>query len=51
MKRVDFDVIVDHLAPPMHIIKSKAELATIRKKEIVRTNKVIIILFILYQRK
>ena len=32
-KRVDFDVIVDHLAL-MHIIKSKAELATTRVKRL-----------------
>ena len=31
LKRVDFDVIVDHLALT-HIIKSKAELATTRMK-------------------
>ena len=31
LKRVDFDAIVDHLAL-MHIIKSKAELATTRIK-------------------
>ena len=33
LKRVDFDVIVDHLAL-MHIIKSKAELATTRIKRL-----------------
>ena len=32
LKRVDFDAIVDHLAL-MHIIKSKAELATTRIKD------------------
>ena len=39
LKRVDFDVIVDHLAL-MHIIKSKAEPATTRIK---RINKLIFI--------
>ena len=33
LKRVDFDVIVDHFALT-HIIKSKAELATIRIKRL-----------------
>ena len=33
LKRVDFDVIVDHLALT-HIIKSKAELATTRIKRL-----------------
>ena len=33
IKRVDFDVIVDHLAPT-HIIKSKAEPATTRIKRL-----------------
>ena len=33
LKRVDFDVIVDHLAL-MHIIKSKVELATTRIKRL-----------------
>ena len=33
LKRVDFDAIVDHLAL-MHIIKSKAELATTRIKRL-----------------
>ena len=33
LKRVDFDVIVDHLAL-MHIIKCKAELATTRIKRL-----------------
>ena len=33
LKRVDFDVIVDHLALT-HIIKSKAEMATTRIKRL-----------------
>ena len=33
LKRVDFDAIVDHLSPT-HIIKSKAEPATIRMKRL-----------------
>ena len=33
LKRVDFDAIVDHLSLT-HIIKSKAELATPRKKRL-----------------
>ena len=33
LKRVDFDAVVDHLAL-MHIIKSKAELATSRTKRL-----------------
>ena len=41
LKRVDFNVIVDHLAFT-HINKSKAELATTRKKAI-RTDKFILI--------
>ena len=37
LKRVDFDVIVDHLTLT-HIIKSKAELATTRIKKTIRIN-------------
>ena len=33
LKRVDFDVIIDHLSLT-HIIKSKAEAATIRIKTV-----------------
>ena len=36
LKRVDFDTIVDHLALT-HIIKSKAEPATVRIKKAIRT--------------
>ena len=35
LKKVDFDVIVDHLAI-MHIMRSKVELAITRIKEIIR---------------
>ena len=41
LKRVDFNVILDHLAPT-HIIKSKAEPATTNRKTI-RTYKIIFI--------
>ena len=37
LKRVEFDVILDHLALT-HIIKSKAEPATPRIKKIIRLN-------------
>ena len=36
LKRVDFDVIIDHLALT-HIIKSKAELATTRIKRLLKS--------------
>ena len=42
LKGVDFDAIVDHLSL-MHIIKSKAELTTTRKKKIVKNVKVLFI--------
>ena len=42
LKRVDFDVIVDHLAL-MHIIKSKGRTNNCQNKKIVRINKLIFI--------
>ena len=48
LKRVDFDLIVDHLALT-HIIKSKAEPAAIRI-ETIRAYKFLLIQFILYTR-
>ena len=42
LKRVDFDVIVDHLALT-HINKSKTEMVTARIKNIIRINKLIFI--------
>ena len=49
LKRTYFNAVVDHLALK-HIIKSKAKLAPIRVKTI-RTNKLIFIQSILYQRR
>ena len=50
LKRVDFDAIVDHLAPT-HIIKSKMEPATTKNKKIIGINQLLFILFVLYERK
>ena len=47
LKRVDLDVIVDHLALT-HIIKSKAEQATTKIKRLFRAHKFLLIQFNLY---
>ena len=42
LKRVDFDAIVDHLAP-MHIIKSEMETGDHKNKEIIGTNQFLLL--------
>ena len=50
LKRVDFNLIADHLALT-HIIKSRAEPATTRIKRLLEFNKFLFIQLILYKRK
>ena len=48
LKRVDFDVVVDHLAI-MHIMKSKMEPPTNRNKKVAGDFKFLFLQFILYK--
>ena len=50
LKKVDFDVIVDHLAIT-HIMKSKAEPATTRIQKAIRVIELLFFQFVLYKRK
>ena len=50
LKRVDFDVIIDHLALT-HIIKSQAELATTRIKRLLKLISSYSFNLLLYKRK
>ena len=50
LKKVGFDVVVDHLAIT-HIMKSKAEPATTKIEEIVRTVELLLFQFVLHQRE
>ena len=50
LKREDFDAIVDHLVL-IHIIKTKAELATTRIKRLLELLSSYLFNFILYKRK
>ena len=49
LKRVDFDVIVDHLAF-MHIIKSEVEPVTARIKRLLRANQFLFLQLVLHER-
>ena len=49
LKKVDFDVIVDHLAL-VHILKSKTEPATSRIKRLLKVSEYIFLQFVLHER-
>ena len=50
LRKADFDAVVDHLAIK-HIMRSKVEPATARKKGIIRSIELIFVQFVLYKRK